>query len=465
MTQPQVKITKAQARRKYKKIPDLRFDAEATMTRFGGLVLFQSLFATLKLKEKLQRCFSHVEGDSIYRFGTLMLQLIVQILIGKRRLRGRDHLVDDALVNRVVGVSTLSDVSTMSRMLSSLDPRCIQKVRAVSRELVLDRLEAEDLGVVTIDFDGSVQSSKGHAEGTAVGFNKVKKGARSYYPLLATVAQTGQVLDLHHRAGNVHDSNGAPGFMSSTISHVRSRLPKARLESRFDSAFFNQDVLNAMTELGVQFTCSVPFARFPAFKKAVESTEKWTRVNATWSYADSNWRPKSWDTGYRVLLARKKAVVQRKGPVQLDLFEPVDHKFEYKVIVTNMMEAKARTIIHFHNGRGSQENIIGECKQYAAFDVVATRTLCGNQAFTLAGILAHNLGRELQMRCRPSTRSTLPKRPARWVFQSLGTLRDRLIHRAGRLTWPQHRFTLQISAPAVIQVEIEEYMTALNKAA
>jgi hypothetical protein len=33
---------------------------------------------------------------------------------------------------------------------------------------------------VTLDFDGSVQSTTRWAEGTAVGFNKKKKGARSY---------------------------------------------------------------------------------------------------------------------------------------------------------------------------------------------------------------------------------------------------------------------------------------------
>ena len=60
---------------------------------------------------------------------------------------------------------------------------------------------------MTLDYDGSVLSTGRHAEGTAVGFNKKKKGARSYYPLFCTVAQTDQVLDVHHRPGNVHDSN------------------------------------------------------------------------------------------------------------------------------------------------------------------------------------------------------------------------------------------------------------------
>jgi hypothetical protein len=50
-----------------------------------------------------------------------------------------------------------------------------------------------------------------------VGFNKQKKGARSYYPLFCTVAQSGQVLDHLHRSGNVHDSNGALEFVTRCV--------------------------------------------------------------------------------------------------------------------------------------------------------------------------------------------------------------------------------------------------------
>lgn len=45
------------------------------------------------------------------------------------------------------------------------------------------------------------------AEGTAVGYNRKKKGQRSYYTLFCTVAQAGQVPDACHRPGNVYDFN------------------------------------------------------------------------------------------------------------------------------------------------------------------------------------------------------------------------------------------------------------------
>ena len=51
--------------------------------------------------------------------------------------------------------------------------------------------------------------------------NKKRKGDRSYYPLFATVAQTGQVLDFFHRSGNVHDSIGARVFILACIRALR----------------------------------------------------------------------------------------------------------------------------------------------------------------------------------------------------------------------------------------------------
>ena len=127
---------------------------------------------------------------------------------------------------RVLGLKRLPDVSTVSRSLSSADERSVGNVRTASTTVVIERLVAEGLASVTLDFDGSVLSTGRHAEGTAVGFNKKKKGARSYYPLFCTVAQTDQVLDVHHRPGNVHDSNGADAFIERCVRTVREALPR-----------------------------------------------------------------------------------------------------------------------------------------------------------------------------------------------------------------------------------------------
>ncbi|WP_181198279.1 hypothetical protein [Enhygromyxa salina] len=55
-----------------------------------------------------------------------------------------------------------------------------------------------------------------------------------------------------HRPGNVHDSNGSVDFIGECVAAVRARLPRAVLESRLDSAFFNERVLLGLEELGVE---------------------------------------------------------------------------------------------------------------------------------------------------------------------------------------------------------------------
>jgi len=64
--------------------------------------------------------------------------------------------------------------------------------------------------------------------------------------MFCTVAQTGHFFDPHHRPGNVHDSNGAPSFMSNCLSEAKVQLPGIVLESRMGSAFFSQKILTTL---------------------------------------------------------------------------------------------------------------------------------------------------------------------------------------------------------------------------
>ncbi len=207
-----MKSSKAQIQAKYHKIPVIRFE-DQKLTSFSGLLIFQVLFGRIKLKQRLKKCFTHLKVSPIFGRHLVVLLIIVHLLLGFRRLREVDYYRDDPIVLRLMGLRRLPDVSTISRALAQMENDGVEKVRELSRSLVIDGLKREKLPRLTFDFDGSVQSTKGHAEGTAVGFNKRKKGVRSYYPLFCTVAQTDQFFDVYHRPGNVHDSNGADQFM------------------------------------------------------------------------------------------------------------------------------------------------------------------------------------------------------------------------------------------------------------
>jgi hypothetical protein len=256
--------------------------------------------------------------------------LMVHLVLGFRRLREIDYYRDDPLVLRLLGLRKFPDFSTVSRALSQMEIEGVDKLRALSCSLAVEGLQREQFARLTLDFDGSVLSTKAHAEGTAVGFNKKKKGARSYYPLFCTVAQTGQFFDVHHRPGNVHDSNGAADFMLRCFDKARSELPNTRFESRIDAAFFNKEIFDVFDTNKVQFTGSVPFERFTELKEMIEVRQRWRIIDRQWSYFEARWKPKSWDTKYRFIFSRRKVKSQYKGPLQLDLFEPRDFNYQYK---------------------------------------------------------------------------------------------------------------------------------------
>lgn len=394
----------------------------------------------------------------------VVLLLIVHLLLGFRRLREIDYIRDDPLVLRIMGLRRIPDVSTVSRALAKMEPRSVANVRRLARSMVIDGLKRECFPRLTMDFDGSVQSTKGHAEGTAVGFNKKKKGARSYIPLFCTIAQTGQFFDVLHRSGNVHDSNGAAEFMMNCFRKARAEIKPAIVESRMDSAFFNENIISKLNGDNIRFTASVPFARFTELKEKVESCENWREIDREWSYFETRWKPRNWNRSFRFIFIRKRNKKQRKGPLQLQLFEPVDFQYDYKVVVTNKTES-ANAVVLFHNGRGSQEAIFGDAKNHTALGSIPCRTLSANQTFTLTSMMAHNLSRELQMIARPCHRRARPKRPAAWKFEKLDTIRHRFIQRAGRLIRPQGKLTLSMSANEAAGKDIIHFMDALKKAA
>ena len=434
------------------------------LTSYSGLILFQHFFSLIGIKERLWRCFRHLKANPIYGHHVMVMLLVVHLIIGHRRLRDLDYYRDDELVKRVLGLKRLPDVSTLSRSLSNADEHSVGKVRAESTTVVIERLVAEQFASVTLDFDGSVLSTARHAEGTAVGFNKNKKGARSYYPLFCTVAQTDQVLDVHHRPGNVHDSNGADTFIEHCVRTVRESLPRAKIEVRIDSAFFNQGIVGRLHSLGVTFTVSVPFERFAELKEMVERRQRWRPMAGGLEYFESRWKPKSWNTRYRFLFIRKHVRRQNKFPIQLDLFQPIEYGYEFKVVVTNK-KINPRKVVLFHEGRGSQEGIFAELKTHCQMGYVPVKTRVGNQLYMFAGILAHNLTRELQMRLNPRERRTTAKRAALWCFREVETLRRTLIQRAGRIIRPAGKLILSMNSNSRLEGELRHALAALNTGA
>jgi len=100
-------------------------------------------------------------------------------------------------------------------------------LRALARlnsELLYDQIEQLKLRRLTIDLDGTVICAGDKVAWAMRGFNPHHHQDPSYYPLLAHLAQTGQILRLKNRPGNVHDSKGAETFVRELIGEIRAHL-------------------------------------------------------------------------------------------------------------------------------------------------------------------------------------------------------------------------------------------------
>lgn len=451
-----MRFRKAEIHSRVHTIPELRFE-DQDLTSFAGLVIFQPLLQRLELGSHLRKCFRHIRRQGSYGLSTIFLLLVIHILLGYRRLRDMAYYKDDPIVLRVLGLRRMPDVATVSRNLSAVDMRACEEVGKLSRNLVLERLVTDCSGRVTLDFDGSVCSTRRAAEGSAVGFNRKHKGDRSYYPLFCTVSQSGQVLDLLHRSGNVHDSHDSHGFIATCFDAVAEKVPGAVLESRLDSAFFSLETVDLLVRRYVAFTISVPFERLPDLKNQIESRRRWNKIDEVWSYFELSWAPKNWPYSLRVLVVRQRKPIRTKGPLQLDFFEPREWDYEYTAIITNKI-APVRHILAFHHGRGSQEGIFAELKSHAQMDYIPTRRWAGNRLYLQAAVIAHNITRELQMNVLTRDNRNTANRAALWTFERLGTIRNTLIRRAGRLTKPAGHLVLTLSRNAATQEGITRYL-------
>ena len=438
-----MRLSRQRVRSSTHALPEIRFE-DQDLTSFSGLVILQALSNGLQLRKMLQECVRHLSKSTSYGASTMLLILITHSFLGWRRLRDLDYYREDPLLKRFLGLSRVPDVSTLSRRLPLMDERVVDNMRGLIRSLVVGRVMTATPSRVTIDFDGSVISTKSRrTEGTAVGYNK-KKGQRSYYPLFATVAQTGQVFDVLHRSGNVHDSNGALEFVKSCFAKLRESGFRGRIETRMDGAHFSESTCCWLDTEGIEFSVSVPFERFPAVKDKIQKRARWQKIDDEWSYFQGHWKPKKWATAMRCIIYRRRVHKPIKGPIQLDLFEPIERDFEYKMVMTNKT-VSAKAVLLYHNGRGSQEGIFAELKSQGSLDYIPTRREIGNRVYMLACIIAHTLGREMQMQAKLPERHNTPTRACLWILEKLDTLRKGVVQRAGRLTRPNGKLTLSIA--------------------
>ena len=186
---------------------------------------------------------SQLGGD--YRAIDMILVIIGLVLVGGRRLEHLGYISEDPLVKRFCGLMRLPRERSVARWLKRFTHKSLQALVEINSQIVCEAIERERLGRLTVDIDGSVITTGASVSWAFRGFNPHHRKDPSYYPILAHVAQTGHILRVKNRPGNVHDSRGAVTFLRDLIEDLRVRLREEVYPWSFawTGPFFQRDIL------------------------------------------------------------------------------------------------------------------------------------------------------------------------------------------------------------------------------
>jgi Transposase DDE domain group 1 len=437
------------------------------LTSFSGLELFNQYFRTIDLRAKIKKAFFGIPSNGDYRTHEIILTFIALWLSGGNRLRHIRYLCSDWLIKRVVGVKRIATERTLSRWLKRFTPAALDSLLDMNTSLVLGVLAVLELRRVTLNFDGTVLSTGNEVELAARGYNPHKRYAKSYYPFLCHIAQTGQFLRVKNRRGNLHDSKGgALSMISDCIRDVREKLGRSVIiEVRLDSAFFSEKILRFLIKIGVPYAVKMPLWKWTGIKELIQQRERWSVAAEDLSYFATTLKLAKWRLEVPVVIFRKCITKNNLKPktFQLDLFDPGDGIYEYQVIATNQ-ELTAVNVMDFYNGRCGMEREIAELKMEYGFANIPTKSFLANSAYQALAILTHSLVKNFQLATdqAPAKKRT-SVRTTRYQFESLKSLRFKVIARAGRVVNVSGKSVLKMASEAKVEADYQKIKRALDR--
>src|SRR5512132_3911318 len=431
------------------------------LTSYSGLELLRRYVRQRELPSRLRAACAATGGD--YGGGRLALLVLALLYVGARRLEHLRYLAGDPLIARFCGLTRIPTARTVGNWLRQFTQASLAPLVQLNHALVIDTVTRLALPRLTIDVDGTVVRTGATVGWAFRGFNPHHRKDPSYYPLLAHVAQTGHILRVKNRPGNVHDSKQSVAFLREVIDGLRTafgrRLP---LEFRMDAAFCQRAVFRLLAARGCAYAIKVGYWSWLPLKQLAAERQRWLPVapNVTGFFHDLD--IPQWNLHLRVMIYRKHVGHESLKNFQLDLFTPDDGHFEYAAVATNL-PLDLPALYAFICGRGAQEKTIAELKGEFALDVVPTNHYGANSACQQLSILAHNVARSFQLDTLPLVKPRSRKRTYAYVLRSIRTLRFLLVARAGRLTRIGGRHVLRLShnpATEALYAELDHRLAA-----
>jgi hypothetical protein len=323
----------------------------------------------------------------------------------------------DVLGHRVLAPSTLG---TFLRAFT------FGHVRQLDRVLgeVLARAWAAGAGPgegrLVVDVDSFVGEAFGpHKQGVGFGYTRV----RGYHPILATRADSGEVLHIRLRKGSANTSRGFARFLDELIARVERAGATGPKLLRADSGFWSKHTFTRLDRAGWQFSIGIRLQ--PAIRAAIDAIPEtaWTDLP---DYPKTSIAQIAETThGGRRLVVRRVRTLDRQGQLL--------PTWELYPFITNRTDA-LRTVEAEHRQHAVVELAIRDLKDQALAHFPSGQFMA-NAAWTVIAALAHNLLRWTSLIGLPG-----------YTIRTARTLRRRLLNLPGRLTRSARRWTLHLPA-------------------
>jgi hypothetical protein len=230
---------------------------------------------------------------------------------------------------------------------------------------------------VTIDMDSTICPVHGdHKQGAAFGYTKVL----GYHPLLATRAETGEVLHVRFRKGSAGSGRGAERFVRELVGRVRRAAATGALTLRADSGFYSKHVVKACRDHSVAYSITAP--QNSGVKRAIEGIDEdaWTSID----YTDGGeaWVAETpYGDGHRLVVRRTKL-----NDPQPALFP----SFRYHAFVTDRV-GDAVSLDADHRRHAVVELAIRDLKEGSGLSHCPSGRFGANGAWAVLATIAHNL--------------------------------------------------------------------------
>ena len=399
----------------------------------AGLLLIATLGQRLGLEALINATVRLVGRVGGARPGRKVLTLVHSMIAGGSHIDHADVLRAGAtggvLGHRVMAPST---IGTFLRTMSFGRFRQLEAVigHAFARAWSLGA--GPGAKALVIDVDSTICEVTGHAKhGASYGYTKV----RGYHPLVATRADTGEVLHARMRQGAANTQRGTGRFIDELIARVRRAGATGEITMRFDSGFWSNDTVARLNRLGIGYTMAVrcgnrvvaaAIAKIPeAAWREIDYTTGGRAQIAECVYTSRQSRKQ----GPRRLIVRRTCVIETR---QQALFP----NWRHHGFLTDL-DGDAVALDRFHRHHAVVELAIRDLKGGAGLEHVPSGNFHANSAWLQCAVLAHNLIRWTSIIGGINPDQLVVARTIRTRHLNMP---GRLVNRSGRtvLRLPQH---------------------------